>query len=681
MRGKRRLGSNMKSRTGVWLVALVAALGFAATAQAQTRVENDHPSVRYEGSWQTIANPAVTGGTIAASNVAGAKAHITFNGPDITWIGYECPCAGRARMYIDGVLYGTRDPYNRNHVPYTTMYVFSNLGEGQHVLTIEVTGERDARSTNTYIGVDAFDIGPPDAELPEVTLTSPADGDLVTGMVTISAEASDNLGVAAVYFSTSQGLSLGVDREPPYSITVDASRVPHGTTHVIRATAVDTRNAATDSVSVTVFQNGVTDVTPPYVEMSAPENGALVTGLVTLSAEGYDNVGITRVEFLTQDDVVIGTATSAPWSITRDTSNLPTGSRYFIRARAYDAAGLSFTSTYSISVTVQHEDPVRPTVSLTAPASGATVSGTVALTADAADNVGVSEVEFWSGYSRVGYDTTAPYTGLFDTLPLRDGATTLAAEAVDANRNRTRSALVSFNIDNHIQPGMTRVDDAASALIYSGAWETYATLPMFGDISRFHWASGHLSRQVGANVTFAFEGVRVRLLAAKCYSCGNPTITIDGGTPQQINLGNDFLLSEGVSMVVWESPLLAAGAHTVQLTVQTNAYGGSDVLIDGFEVLNVNDTAAPAVALTSPVGGDVLSGMAVFEATASDDTGVTKVLFYAGGWLIGEDTTAPYSISWDTRSQPFDSLDLKAVAYDSIGRRTESSTVRVGVNN
>lgn len=341
-------------KTGVWLAAVLATLCGAATAQAQARVENDDPSIQYEGSWQTIVNPAVTGGTIAVSNEAGARAHITFTGTDITWVGYECPCAGRARSYIDGQPVDIRDAYNRVHLPYKLMYIFRDLGPGQHVLTIEVLGEHGTWADDTYIGVDAFDVGPPDIEPPEVTLTSPANGDLVTGLVTLSAEASDNVGVSMVYFMTEQNRKLGEDRVPPYSITVDASHVPHGTTHVVRAVAVDMINWSTDSASVTVFQNGVTDVTPPFVEMSAPDNGAVVTGLVTLGAEGYDNVGITRVDFITQDGVLIGTDTSEPWSITRDTSNLPSGSRYSIYARAYDAAGLEFTSPYAVEVTVQH---------------------------------------------------------------------------------------------------------------------------------------------------------------------------------------------------------------------------------------------------------------------------------------------------------------------------------------
>jgi hypothetical protein len=49
-----------------------------------------------------------------------------------------------------------------------------------------------------------------------------------------------------------------------------------------------------------------------------------------------------------------------------------------------------------------------PTVALTSPANGASVSGTVAITAAAADSIGVATVEFWVNGALVGTDTAAP---------------------------------------------------------------------------------------------------------------------------------------------------------------------------------------------------------------------------------------------------------------------------------
>jgi hypothetical protein len=73
-----------------------------------------------------------------------------------------------------------------------------------------------------------------------------------------------------------------------------------------------------------------------------------------------------------------------------------------------------------------------PQVSITAPATGQTVSGTVAYAASAGDDVGVSRVEFFVGANRVLSDLAAPYVGSLDTTTLANGTHTLKAVAYDA---------------------------------------------------------------------------------------------------------------------------------------------------------------------------------------------------------------------------------------------------------
>ena len=61
-------------------------------------------------------------------------------------------------------------------------------------------------------------------------------------------------------------------------------------------------------------------------------------------------------------------------------------------------------------------DTTPPTVSMTAPAAGATVSGTVALSANASDNVGVVGVQFLvNGVATGAEDTTSPYSVNWNT--------------------------------------------------------------------------------------------------------------------------------------------------------------------------------------------------------------------------------------------------------------------------
>ncbi len=68
-------------------------------------------------------------------------------------------------------------------------------------------------------------------------------------------------------------------------------------------------------------------------------------------------------------------------------------------------------------------------MSITAPAAGATVSGTVTLTATASDNVGVAGVQFLVDGTPLGAeDTSSPYSVSWNTTTATNGSHTLTAE-------------------------------------------------------------------------------------------------------------------------------------------------------------------------------------------------------------------------------------------------------------
>jgi hypothetical protein len=94
-------------------------------------------------------------------------------------------------------------------------------------------------------------------------------------------------------------------------------------------------------------------------------------------------------------------------------------------------------------------DTTPPTVSLTAPSGGATVSGTTSITANASDNVGVTSVQFKLDGSNLGSaDTTSPYSFSWDTTGASNGSHTLTAVASDAAGNTTTSSSVSVTVSN-----------------------------------------------------------------------------------------------------------------------------------------------------------------------------------------------------------------------------------------
>ncbi len=98
-------------------------------------------------------------------------------------------------------------------------------------------------------------------------------------------------------------------------------------------------------------------------------------------------------------------------------------------------------------------DTTPPSVSLAAPANGATVSGTVTISADASDNVGVAGVQFKVDGNNVGAeDTSAPYSVAWNTTNFAHGSHTITAVARDAAGNTATSATVTVTVLNTTPP-------------------------------------------------------------------------------------------------------------------------------------------------------------------------------------------------------------------------------------
>jgi hypothetical protein len=94
------------------------------------------------------------------------------------------------------------------------------------------------------------------------------------------------------------------------------------------------------------------------------------------------------------------------------------------------------------------------------------------------------------------------------------------------------------------------------------------------------------------------------------------------------------------------------------------------------------DTVAPTVSLTAPANGATVSATINVTASAADNTAVAGVQFRLDSGNLGaEDTTAPYSVAWDTTTATNASHTLTAIARDAAGNTTTATTVTVTVSN
>ena len=206
---------------------------------------------------------------------------------------------------------------------------------------------------------------------PTISITAPVAAAMVSGTLTVSATESDNVGVVGVQFQL-DGTNLGAEvTAAPYSVSWDTTSATNGS-HSLTAIARDAAGNHTTSSAVTVAVDNVA----PVVSLTNPANGASLSGTVSVSVNASDNAGVLGVQFQL-DGVNLGAEVpSSPYSVSWNTTTAPTGS-HTLTAIARDAAGNRTTSN-AVTVAV---DNTAPTVSITSPANGAFLTGTISVSA------------------------------------------------------------------------------------------------------------------------------------------------------------------------------------------------------------------------------------------------------------------------------------------------------------
>lgn len=285
-----------------------------------------------------------------------------------------------------------------------------------------------------------------DTTSPTVSITAPAGGSTVSGTVNVTANASDASGISKVDFII-DGTTVSTDTTAAYSYSWNTTTATNGS-HTIQAKAYDTAgNTATSSTVTVTVNNQTADTTAPTISaFTASPTTATVGATVTLSATATDNVGVTKVEFY-DGSTMLNSDTSSPYSYAWNTTSATTGA-HSMTAKAYDAAGNVKTSSV-VSVTLNSAaDTTAPTVSITAPTNGSSVTtgSVVTINATAADNVGVTKVDFLVDGAVVNTDTSSPYSYGWNTTGVSSGTHNITAKAYDAAGNTTTSSVVSVTV-------------------------------------------------------------------------------------------------------------------------------------------------------------------------------------------------------------------------------------------
>jgi hypothetical protein len=178
--------------------------------------------------------------------------------------------------------------------------------------------------------------------------------------------------------------------------------------------------------------------------------------------------------------------------------------------------------------------------------------------------------------SSYGINTAGHYQLLAGSPALNTGSTVTGNWGTDLWLNPLNTT--NPNRGLYGGPGLSpaRTDDSGAA--YTGSWSTGACTGCQG-------GSAHTSTAAGASATFTVSGRTISLYGIQSSAGGVATVSIDGGAPVEISQYTPGATANG--QIVYTSPRLAAGSHTVTVTNTGHAdprSSGTAVSLDSYTV-------------------------------------------------------------------------------------------------
>jgi hypothetical protein len=505
----------------------------------------------------------------------------------------------------------------------------------------------------------------------------------------------------------------GTSSAAPYTSGVLALRVSLAPTQ----TPLQLRSAArSTSTPLNWVANGYLDanaavrsgiIPDPVVSISGPTTREIGPTTVTVSVSNLDTA---HVDLLDGTGALIERRTTAPYSFS---INLSFGATT-LQARATATDGWVVSAP---SVTLTGVDTTPPNLTITSPAPGTWVAGTVTFTHEVSDNDAVASVALISSTNAVlDSTTTAPYLTRLNTSNLADGNLLVRARASDPTGNvRTTSSLLLY-VDN--TPPSVQITQPAAGARLGGTVDVTTTANDNGELERVELV-------VGGAVVASAAGNRVTL----------DTRTLTDGThslrARAVDRAGNTALSSPVSIQVDNtlpsasitSP--AAGQHVrsfSNVTVEAYDAGGValvELLVGGvrfsssptlrtleFDSWGLNDgphdlqarvtdltgnvvtssprtvivdNTTPTAAIVSPTAGRHLRRSVSVDTGAADAGGIARVELLVDGVVVVTGTTR--SLSLDTTKLANGTRSLRARVTDRAGNVTTSAAVSVVVDN
>ena len=273
-------------------------------------------------------------------------------------------------------------------------------------------------------------------------------------------------------------------------------------------------------------------------------------------------------------------------------------------------------------------DATPPAVNITAPQADSTVSGaTVAVSANASDNTGVTKVEFFVNSTLALSDPSAPYSYAWDTTKVQNGSQRLTVKAYDGAGNISSDTLLV-----NVQNGDTQAPAVPTAVT--------ATATAYNNVQ--------LTWKASTDNT-AVTGYRV---------------TRNGTVVAQLGAVTNY-------KDVTTAPATQYSYQVAALDAVGNASAASSAATVTTPPLSTADTQAPTTPEQLRASGVSSQQINLAWAPSTDNTGVTGYEVYRAGQKVATVTTTSFG---DAGLQANTEYAYTVKARDAAGNISGSST-------
>jgi GH18 family chitinase/lysophospholipase L1-like esterase len=506
--------------------------------------------------------------------------------------------------------------------PYTISYNTAQQGNGGYTLSATA---RDAAGNTASASIGVTISNTPDTQAPTIVLNGPVDGTTVSGTQTISATASDNVGVVGVQFKLN-GTNLGAEvTAAPYNLQWNTLNQVNGT-YTLTATARDAAaNSTTVQVSVIVRNIAVTynviasdtfdranenpvaglNWTPLLNQPSSGSMAVVSNAIQAYSGAGVNNFGgIAWNQLMTKGSGVALTILQKPGSgsysmlfiyARMQSKDLSTGNGY--RFKMIDNPGSNTTLAIERIVNGVNNTTLVSTTSYPVVA-GDVVKFIVVDDASSTMKVFVNNVEVLS-YADTAYNPTSWY------FWIRGAVFTTPARFDNFQLLSSSSAAVTHTI-NASAGSNGSISPSGAAIVADAGSQQFTFTPSIG----YHVADVLVDGvSVGAQSSYTFSNVTADHTISVTFAINTYAITASAGANGSISPSGSVSVNYGASRAFTITP--ATGYHVADVLVDSVSQGA----ITSYTFSNI--TAAHTISVTFAVDTYTIHATAGSHGTIS----------------------------------------------------------------